>query len=91
MSPELAVVVQTPVNDVNDVCKESPMSLVWRGYGLWVAEAISDIWATDGPQGSVDVAFRTLIWIPEYPFTKFFLTSIIVLVGGVSTLSAKRI
>lgn len=68
MSPKLAMIIQPLVDDVNYVCEEDTTNRKGQfgdSYGLCVAEAISDICATEGPHGSVDVALRTLIWIPE--------------------------
>jgi hypothetical protein len=51
-----------PFRNNNDTCV--PFVLNW----LYVSCAISFIWVPDGPQGSFEVASRTLAWVSEYPF-----------------------
>lgn len=75
------MVIQPLVDDVDNVGKLRPdgvyfqldRSLGGHAYGLKEAWAISSSCPMVGPQSSLEVASRTLAWISEYPFVKFFL------------------
>lgn len=82
MAPILALVVEPFIDHLHDLYeivsenrRQHPRSAVttdnlWPFVLNWlyVSCAISFIWVPDGPQGSFEVASRTLAWVSEYPF-----------------------